>query len=108
MIPNPNPIIIPEIPATPEKTFTHFWILSMTIQATHDDQRDNIYVQLCPYNPDTKERYTELTEEMVLPLWSSVNPDYCPEASAAMEAILSAVLALRVKSIPLPTQTPEE
>jgi hypothetical protein len=89
VINNSDPIIIP---ATAEKTFPNFWV-SKIIMDTPSKEGGKVYIELNPYNAETKEILNQTERVFIQDFWSKSKE--IPEISIAIQAILTAVNAIK-------------
>jgi hypothetical protein len=89
LIENTNPIVIP---ASEEKTFPNFWV-SKIIMDTPSREEGKVYIELNPYNAETKEILNQTERVFIQDFWSK--SEEVPEISIAMQAILTAVNAIK-------------
>ena len=91
---NDTTVVVPEVPATPEKTYPHLWLTDIHVQAKTNTQ-GSLGIEAVPYNGDTAEVATDTIVDNIYTdnLWTAVQE--VPEVAIAMQAIFNAVEPLK-------------
>ena len=92
-IPAETPLVVPQIPAVPERVFPSSWVSSLVVNA-QSPTTGTARFDLLPFNETTGEILIGAEPEIiVVDLWQACSE--IPEVAAAMAAVLAAVAPLR-------------
>jgi hypothetical protein len=76
-------------PATVEKRFSSYWVRNFQVRASSPTEKGTFYIELLPYNAETKEVDATNPKELQGDLWELVSGS--PKSAVALGAVFAAV-----------------